>query len=92
MKATKRDPLQIGANALANSSRTSVERSDVMAILTTGDGPGHLVRALFEDCSLEALERMASEAGMTTAQLRSAYRIARDRHLARNAEMESDEV
>jgi hypothetical protein len=85
------DPLQIGANALANSSRTAIARADLVAILSTGDGPAHLVRALFEDCSQEALERMARQVGMTRAQLRSAYRLARTRRRALNADMEADE-
>lgn len=88
----RNDPMRIGLNALSNSSRAPLHRSDLLAILTTGDGPGHLVRALFEDCSLESLKRMAMEAGMTPPQLRAAYHIARARHAARNAEMEGDEV
>jgi hypothetical protein len=90
MRAAKNDPLQIGANALANSSRTPVGKSDLIAILATGDGPGHLVRALFEDCSMESLDRMAMEAGLTAAQIRAAYLFARTRHQARNADMEGD--
>jgi hypothetical protein len=90
MKTITDDPLQIGANALANSSPTPVGKSELIAILATGDGPGHLVRALFEDCSLESLDRMAMEAGLTAAQIRAAYLVARVRHRARNADMEGD--
>jgi hypothetical protein len=86
------DPLLIGVSALANSSRTPIDRSEVLAILSTGDGPGHLVRALFEDCTLESLDRMAIGAGLTSAQVRAAYLIARTRHQARNSEMESEVV
>ncbi len=82
----------IGLNALSNSSRNSVGMSDLLAILATGDGPANLVRALFEDCSLESLERMAMQAGMTTAQLRNSYLAAKARHAAKNAEMEGDEI
>jgi len=82
----------IGLNALSNSSRKPVGGPELLAILMTGDGPGHLVRALFEDCSLESLERMAMEAGMTPAQLHASYLVARARHYARNSEMEGDEV
>jgi hypothetical protein len=91
MRPMRRDALQIGANALANSSQTPVHKSDLIAILTTGDGPGHLVSALFEDCNLESLERMAAQVGMTSERLRCVYAIARERHSVRNAEMESDE-
>jgi hypothetical protein len=85
------DPLQIGANALANSSRTPIERSQVVDILRTGDGLGHLVRALFEDCSRESLERMAMHIGVTSAQLHLAYQQARRNYAAMNVEMEDDE-
>jgi hypothetical protein len=88
MKAMKDDPFQIGANALANSSPTPVGKSELIAILATGDGPGHLMRAVFEDCSLESLDRMAMEADLTAAQIRAAYLVARARHRARNADME----
>jgi hypothetical protein len=92
MTAMEDDPLQIGVSALANSSRTPIDRSEVLAILTTGDGPGHLVRALFEDCTLESIDRMAIGAGLTGAQVRAAYLVARTRHQARNPDMESEEV
>lgn len=84
----KRDVFQTGANALANSSRKPVGKDDVLAILKTGDGPGHLVRALFEDCSLGDLDQTAAAAGMSPADLRAAYRKAREKHAARNAEIE----
>jgi hypothetical protein len=90
MKTIKDDPLQIGVNALANCSRIPVCKSDLIAILATGDGPGHLVRALFEDCSLESLDRMAMEAGLTAAQVRAAYLVARMRHRASNADVEGE--
>jgi hypothetical protein len=86
-----KDPFQTGLNALANSSRVPVGRSELLAILSTGDGSGNLVRALFGDCSLESLEKMAMQAGITTEQLRSAYRLARARHSARNLAMEVHE-
>ena len=84
----KRDVFQTGANALANCSRTPVEKADVIAILKSGDGPGHLVRALFEDCSLGSLDAMAAAAGMSPRDLRATYTLAHDKHGARNPEVE----
>ena len=83
------DPLQIGLNALSNSSRRPVSRSELLAILATGEGPGHLVRAVFEDCSYETLESMAMSAGRSRSQILTAYRTARRRHGARNTDIES---
>jgi len=82
------DPLQIGLNALSNASQTTIDRSDLIAILKTGDGPGHLVRALFEDCSFESLDRMAIMAALSRPGLRAAYGVASLRHGARNADFE----
>ena len=86
------DPLQIGANALSNASRTSVSRATVLALLATGDGPGPLVRALFEDCAFESLDRMAAAAGMGRKELRAAHAVARDKHGARNPDFEGEEL
>ena len=69
---------QIGLNAMANSSRMPVDADMLVRILSTGDGPGNLVRALFEDCDLESLDRMAAVAGLSPRQLRAAYAIARE--------------
>ena len=79
---------QIGLNALANSSRTPVDVDMLLSILTTGDGPGNLVRALFEDCDLESLQRMSIAAGVSSRQLRAAYAVARQKHAARNHDLE----
>ena len=84
----KRNVFQIGANALANSSGTPIEMEQVITILRTGDGPGHLVRALFEDCSLDSLDEMAAAAGMSPRELRFAYAAAREKHRACNREIE----
>ena len=61
-----------------------------MSALRTGDGPGGIVRAIFGDCSLETLERLSAEAGMSTAALRSSYRQARALHAAINSELEEE--
>jgi hypothetical protein len=87
----KDDVFAIGANALANSGGGAVDKAGLIAILATGDGPGHLVRALFEDCSAETLDRMAMAAGLSSAQLRTAYRFAKARHGAANADIENED-
>lgn len=86
------DSLLIGLNALANASRARVDQSVVVAILAGGDGPGHLVRALFEDCSLETLFDMGLAAGLSPRQVRSAYGFAKRNHGARNPDFEADEA
>jgi hypothetical protein len=87
----KDDVFAIGANALANAGGGLVEQASLIAILATGDGPGHLVRALFEDCSAETLDRMAMAAGLSRDQIRSAYLFAKAHHGAANADIEGED-
>ena len=75
-------------NAVANSSRTPVSESQILAMLATGDGPGHLVRALFGDCSFETLDRLGAEHGVARATIRRAYAHARATHAAVNEDFE----
>ena len=75
-------------NAVSNSSREPVAERDVIRMLQTGDGKGHLVRALFEDCSRETLEKIASSLGLTSRQLGAAYRAAKAKHHAANEEFD----
>jgi len=81
----------IGARALANVGGGPIDKAGLIAILATGEGPGHSVRALSEDCSAEKLDRRAMAAGLSTAQIRAAYRFARVRHGAANADIESED-
>jgi hypothetical protein len=78
-----------GLNALANCSRTPVNERDVTSIITRGDGPGHLVRALFEDCSLETLQKISFEIGLSNEQLTQSYRIAKRVHHAANPDFDN---
>ncbi len=84
----RRDVLVTVLNAVSNSSRVPVSEAEVIAILETGDGPGHLVRALFGDCSYETLDRFGAAVGVPSSQIRGAYRVARERHAAANADMD----
>lgn len=77
-------------NAVSNSSRTPISDTDVIAILATGDGPGHLVRALFGDCSFETLDRLGAGHGIARSTIRSAYSYARRKHAAVNDDLEQE--
>jgi hypothetical protein len=69
-----------GLNALSNCSRKSVTEYELIQIIQTGDGKVNLVRALFEDCSLETLEKIAFAIGTTSTQLAKAYDVAKTTH------------
>ena len=86
-RAMKRNAITAALNALSNASRTPVSEADLLPILSTGDGPGHLVRTPFEDCSFETLDRLAASRGT----LHAAYGRAKRVHCAANAEFEADD-
>jgi len=87
----KRDVFWIGLNALHNASEASISQNDLVNILKTGDGVPHLVRALFEDCSFESLDRMGAAAGLTSKQIVSAYLTAKVLHKVKNSDFETTE-
>ena len=78
----------IGLSAVSNASNVDVTEATMMSVLKTGDGPGSIVRALFGDCSLETLDRLAAEIGMTRRDLDASYATAKALHAAANAEFE----
>ena len=84
------DSVAIALNALSNSSRGPVSEAEIVSILATGDGPGHLVRALFGDCAFETLDRLGAHAGLSRAEIRAAYAHAKRVHAAANADFEAD--
>ena len=88
----KNDPFAIARNAITNASRLNVTRAEIEAMLATGDGTPHQVRALFEGCSMETLERLAAQCGLSPSQLRAAMRVARARHAAANADFMAEEA
>jgi len=88
----KRDVFWIGLNALHNASEESISQNDLVNILKTDDGVPHLVRTLFEDCSLESLDSMGAAAGLTSKQIVSAYRTAKALHKVKNADLETNEM
>ena len=83
----KYDPYAAAYNAITNGTRDEVTPQQIEAMLRAGDGPGHLVCGLFEDCSMETLERLAMHCGLSPSGLRQAMRTARARHGAANADL-----
>ena len=81
----------IGLSAVSNASNVDVTEETMMSVLRTGDGPGGIVRALFGDCSLETLERLGAELGMTRRDLDASYATAKVLHAAANAEFEEED-
>lgn len=77
----------IALNALSNSSRTPVTEDDVARLLRTGAGPGRLLSALFEDCSLSVLMDIALALGMTQRDLFQSYKNAKSRYPIVNEEI-----
>ena len=81
----------IGLSAVSNASNVDVTEETMVSILRTGDGPGGVVRALFGDCSLETLESLGAEIGMTRRDLDASYATAKALHAAANAELDDEE-
>ncbi len=86
-----RDVMQGALNAVTNASRRPVAVAEIVDMLRTGDGQGHLVRALFGDCGIETLARLGDAAGMSLGKVRASYRQAKERHGARNPDFEDAE-
>lgn len=80
--------MQTALNAMANSSRTPVSEEILLQIVRTGDGPGHLVRALFGDCSAITLDRLGIALGLPLSHVRDAYSVAKRLHNASNSELD----
>ena len=85
-----RDGIAIALNALANASREPVSEADLLPILSTGDGPGHLVRALFGDCSFDTLDRLGVALGLSRDRVRQSYARAKARHGAANSDLDAE--
>jgi hypothetical protein len=54
------DPSLIALNAIENASTVSVAREDLPRLLSTGEGEGSHLRALFGDVDLHTLLRLAT--------------------------------
>ena len=85
-----RDRIATALNALANASREPVSEADLLSILSTGDGPGHLVRALFGACSFDTLDRLGAALGLSRDRGRQSYARAKARHGAANSDLDAE--
>jgi hypothetical protein len=82
------DPAQIALNAVENASRVPVRREDLARLLSTGEGEGSHLRALFGDVDLHTLLRLAAMLGVDDPAFARAYARARDHAAAANAELD----
>ncbi len=85
-----RDGIATALNALANASPEPVSEADLLPILSTGDGPGHLVRALFGDCSFDTLDRLGAALGLSRDRVRQSYARAKARYGAANSDLDAE--
>jgi hypothetical protein len=81
------DPSLIALNAIENASTVSVAREDLPRLLSTGEGEGSHLRALFGDVDLHTLLRLATLFDIDDPTLVRAYARARDTAAAANAEL-----
>lgn len=84
-----RDPYAAARNAVANASGRPVADGEIAAVLATGDGAGHVVRALFSDCAADSLLTLAFHLGLPSERLNAAYTTARVKHAAANETMDA---
>lgn len=82
------DPAKIALNAIENASRAPVRREDLVRLLSTGEGEGSHLRALFGDVDLHTLLKLATLFGIDDATLAQAYARARETAAAANAELD----
>lgn len=82
------NPIQLALNAISNASRVPISEAEAAQVLSTGDGHGSHVRALFGDCSAETLARLAMHVGVEPETLKEAYANAKSRHAASNEDLE----
>ena len=83
------DPVQLALNAIANASRVCADREDLPRLLSTGQGEGSHLRALFGDVDLHTLLRLATQYSVDDATLSRAYDRARRDAAAANAELDA---
>lgn len=76
-------------NAVSNASTRPVSDVEIGAVLATGAGAGHVVRAVFGDCALDVLLGAAEQAGLSNERLLAAYRTARSIHCAAHNDLDA---
>jgi hypothetical protein len=82
------DPSLIALNAIENASTVSVAREDLPRLLSTGEGEGSHLRALFGDVDLHTLLRLATLFGIDDPTFVRAYARARSCAAAANADLD----
>jgi hypothetical protein len=82
------DPARIALNAIENASRIPVAREDLQRLLSTGDGDGSHLRALFGDVDLHSLLALATQFDIDDLTLVRAYAHARETAAAANADLD----
>ena len=82
------DPARTALNAIENASTVPVAREDLLRLLSTGEGEGSHLRALFGDVDLHTLLRLATLFDIDDPTLVRAYARARDTAAAANADLD----
>ena len=76
-------------NAIENASREPIDDDGIAATLRGQGARPHQLRALFEDCSLQALARAGASLGIEVQTILAAYAAARTTATACNAELDA---
>jgi hypothetical protein len=82
------DPARTALNAIENASTLPIAREDLPRLLSTGEGEGSHLRALFGDVDLHTLLRLATLFDIDDPTLVRAYARARDAAAAANADLD----
>ena len=82
------DPARAALNAIENASTIPITREDLPRLLSTGEGEGSHLRALFGDVDLHTLLRLATLFDIDDPTLVRAYARARDTAAAANADLD----
>jgi hypothetical protein len=82
------DPARTALNAIENASTIPIAREDIPRLLSTGEGEGSHLRALFGDVDLHTLLRLATLFDIDDPTLIRAYARARNCAAAANAELD----
>jgi len=82
------DSARAALNAIENASSIPVAREDLPSLLSTGEGEGSHLRALFGDVDLHTLLRLATLYDIDDLTLVRAYARARGAAAAANADLD----
>jgi hypothetical protein len=82
------DPARAALNAIENASTVPVAREDLLRLLSTGEGEGSHLRALFGDVDLHTLLRLATLFDIDDPTLVRAYARAKGSAAAANGDLD----